>query len=327
MFKKRKKLNRKNQRIITVTLNPSLDRTLITHYFHPGYHNNTTGTSRLDAAGAGLNISQALYSLGCNTHALVLLGNDATGKAYQVLLDDKSFPITAITTDGQTRSNTIIIDTGTGEETQITEEASIINQEDITLTANILKANITKYDQLVLAGDLPENAEVDTYAWLTKTANDLGAQVILACSGESLRMALPAKPHLIAISQDKLEPFFNIPIRDARDVMIFANKLREMGAENVLVWMMESNKTLLVAENDQWMVSIPETDEGTSSGVWSSFLAGFLAGNYSQKGLKDSVLLGASSALYTASHIGHQFGDLYEISTYLDQIAIETIEK
>ena len=326
MFKKKNIIQKEHKRIITVTLNPSLDRTLITHYFHPGYQNHTTEVSRLDAAGAGLNISHALYCLGCKTNALVLLGNDATGKAYQVLLDDKSFPVTAISTDGQTRSNTIILDTGTGEETQITEEASNINREDFTLVANILKSNITKYDQVVLAGELPESAEVDTYAWLTQTARELGAEVIITDSGESLRMALPAKPHLIAISQDKLEPFFNIPIRDMRDVPIFANKVKEMGAEQVLVWMMEANKALLVAENGPWMVSLPETDEGTSSGVWNALLAGFLAGNCNQKGLKESLVFGAASAMYTASHIGHQFGNIKEISALLDQIEIETVD-
>ena len=58
MFKR--PLTIRNRKVITVTLNPSLDRTLVTNFLHIGYQNHTPESTHLDAAGAGLNISQAL---------------------------------------------------------------------------------------------------------------------------------------------------------------------------------------------------------------------------------------------------------------------------
>jgi fructose-1-phosphate kinase PfkB-like protein len=102
-----------------VTLNPSLDRTLVTHHLAIGYHNLTQETTRLDPAGRGLGISRTLSKLGIPTQAIVLMGNDATGKAYRALISEEDFDVTVIVVSGRTRSKTIIWDTGKNNETQI----------------------------------------------------------------------------------------------------------------------------------------------------------------------------------------------------------------
>ncbi len=71
------------KKVITVTLNPSLDRTVTTHFLALGYHNRTTATTRLDPAGRGVSVSRALHALGVETHAVVVLGHDANGRAYE----------------------------------------------------------------------------------------------------------------------------------------------------------------------------------------------------------------------------------------------------
>ncbi|MGD2157568.1 MAG: PfkB family carbohydrate kinase [Anaerolineales bacterium] len=109
----------KGKKIITVTLNPSLDRTLVTHHLAIGYHNLTQETTRLDPAGRGLGISRTLSKLGIPTQAIVLMGNDATGKAYRALISEEDFDVTVIEVSGRTRSKTIIWDTGKNNETQI----------------------------------------------------------------------------------------------------------------------------------------------------------------------------------------------------------------
>jgi fructose-1-phosphate kinase PfkB-like protein len=70
--------------VITISLNPSLDRTLVVHYLAVGYHNRARETTRLNPAGKGVNIARALHQLNCPTRAIVLLGDDATSKAFKL---------------------------------------------------------------------------------------------------------------------------------------------------------------------------------------------------------------------------------------------------
>lgn len=326
MLRRRKIRMNMREKIVTVTLNPSLDRTLVTHYLHMGYQNHTTENSHLDAAGAGLNISQALNKLSTKTKALVLLGNDATGKAFQMLINEYNFPVIATRVEGQTRSNTIILDTGSGQETQITEEASDITREDIESITNILKSMVGKGDKVVLAGSLPHSASDDTYAWLTHTCKGLGAEVVLSSTGEPLREALPSKPDLVTLTQGELEAYFNIPIRDIRDVAAFARKIHEQGADKVLIGMDKSKRAFLYTRNEQLVAGMPDPEEGTTSGTRHALLAGFLSGQNKRESNAYSLKLGAAAAIYTASQVGNRFGSLVEITGYMENVECKEVD-
>jgi len=315
--------NTKTTKIITVTLNPSLDRTLVTQYLHIGYHNSTSEPTRLDAAGAGLNISRAIHKLEGNTHAVVLVGNDATGKAYQVLLEDEEFPITTISVDGQTRSNTIILDTGAEQETQITENADNILRQDVHLVLDILKHSLTPGDTLVLAGSLPNGLSEDVYGWLTEEAHKLDATVVLAASSTPLEKALDARPDLVIIRKPELESFFNIPVRDHQDVVNSARKLEELGVGQVFVSMPDEAKALVVSEDKETQVTLTDAHIGTTSGVWEAMIAGFLVGQHHYKKLADTMELSAAAALFAASKVGHEFGEQKDVEVFMEEIQID----
>ena len=317
-----------NKKILTITLNPSLDRTLVTHYLHLGYHNFTTEQSRLDPAGTGLDISRALHKLECETHAIVLLGNDPTGRAYQLLLQEEVFPTSVISVDGQTRSNIIILDTGAKQETQITESADNILRQDIHLVVDLLKENLSVGDIVVLAGHLPNGLATDVYRWLTAEARNLRAEVILAAAGEPLKKALTAKPDLVIVKKQELESYFNIPVRDYSDVLECANRLKEEGALKVLVNIPDEGKALLVSQESHNLVNFKETVHGhslpsTTSGIFEAFIAGYLMGKFQSESLPESLEFSAAAAMYTAAQVGHEFGEQDEVEEYLPEVNVE----
>ena len=129
-----------SQKVITVTLNPSLDRTLVTHYLSVGYHNRTSETTRLDPAGRGVSIARALKHLGITTHSVIGLGDDATGYAYQALIAKEQLPVTFIQRNGLTRSNVVILDTGNQTETSLIEESAGISPENLEAVKTALRS-------------------------------------------------------------------------------------------------------------------------------------------------------------------------------------------
>lgn len=314
-------------KIFTVTFNPSLDRTLVVHHLAVGYHNRTEESTRLDPAGQGVNIAHGLHLLNHDAHAIILLGDDATGRAYQALITEENFESTFIRVNGHTRSNTIIYDTGKHAETQITEESVDISQVDINNVAGVLRAHLKYGDFVVYSGPLRGGAPVDTYAQLTEVAHDMSAQVAAITSGLELEAALKVSPDLIVLRQIEAEAMFNYPVRNPDDVVSAAHKLRDRGAQKVLITMHDSTTAVLVADEGGWLVEIPDVEPGTTSGMWDAFLAGYLAGRAGQKALDKSLALGAAAATFTASQVGHEFGAPADIREFAEGIEVKPVER
>ncbi len=310
----------RNSKIITVTLSPSLDRTLVTHYLALGYKNHSTERSRLDPSGEGVSMARAVRQLGGRQHAIVLLGNDATGFAYKALIQEEDIDVTISMVPGHTSSNTIILDTGKETETQILEESAEISGEDIQNVADVLTEITKPGDFVVFAGTLPGGAPLDTYAHLTNLVHEAKAHSIIVSGGQALIEAIPSKPDLVVLRRIQAEALFNFPVRELSDVLTCANRLREMGAEIVLVQNWDISQALMVTANNYWMLELPEDIKGTTSGVWEALLAGFLVGRARSIEVEDSLELGGASAIFTSQQVGQVFGSFEEIQDYAEDI-------
>jgi 1-phosphofructokinase family hexose kinase len=309
--------------IITVTLSPSLDRTLVTHYLAVGYHNVTEESTRLDPAGAGVNIVRALNRLLGRGHGIILLGDDATGLAYRALISEEDFDKTVIRVTGRTRSSTIILDTGNQTETNIVEESAGITRVDVEQLVGSLKELARPEDIVVFAGPLPNESPRDTYAWLTGIVHEeTGADVGIVTGGEPLSEALKAQPEFVAVTQIQAEAFFNYPVRTLEDLLGSGRRLVEQGAHSVLLEMRDGEGAVLVNPEGAWVATLPDPGEGTTSGVWDALLAGFLAAYVSRKPPLETLALGAAAAAYTAAQVGSEFGTLDEVQEYIGQIDV-----
>lgn len=312
-------------KVITVTLNPSLDRTLVTHFLALGYHNQTTEATRLDPAGRGIGVSRALHALGVPTHAIVLIGEDATGRGYQALLAEEQFPITVLRRAGQTSSRTIIKDTGHAHETEIWEASTNVSQSDLQAVADALSALVSKGDHVVFAGSLPGGVPSDTYVWLTDLAQEAGARVAINAGGGSpLRESLRARPDLAYLTQNEAEALFNIPVRAEEDIVFCARKLREEGAGAVLITRMQSNTALFDSEEGDWTLSWPE-GVGTHSGQNAAMIAGFLAGQLRSENVDQALALAAAATAYTLTRVGHEFGSLKDVRDQVEQVDVTPV--
>ena len=313
-------------KIITVTLNPSLDRTFVTHFLAVGYHNRTVETTKLHVAGRGMNVARAVHALGMPVHAVALIGVDATGRSYEALLTKEQFPITVLRRSGRTRSNIVIKDTGLNNETVILEESEGVTQEDLRIVSDTLIQLINPNDVVVFAGSLPGSVPTDTYTGLIDTAQKAGAKVAVnAGGGAALEESLSAGPDLIYLTRTELEGMFNFPVRAYEDVVYCAQQLRERGAQRVLVSMPREMDALLVTEEGMWMADQPEVEFGTHSGQTEALVAGYLAVRRKGGNAEEAIRLAAAAAAFAVSHLGAEFGTMHDIEPYLTETLVTPI--
>jgi 1-phosphofructokinase family hexose kinase len=303
------------------------ERTLVTEYLAVGYQNQAVRPERLDPSGQGVNVARALHRLDCETHAVVLLGNDLTGNAYRALVAEEGLGFTNVYVDGPTCSQTCILDTGNDQETFITTVGAKITRSDVQRLAETLKVTVTGKDIVILTGPLPPGAPEDSYAYLIEVVHAAGAEAVLSVEGSALSQALVARPEMVALSRLQCESFYNVPIRVQEDLLAAGHKLREQGAGRVLLEMHQQGTALLLTGEGHWRVDLPDIKKGTTSGLWEALLAGFLAGRCRENPLEESLEMAAAAAAYTAAEVGAEFGSPEDVKGHRVDVDVRPIDE
>lgn len=313
---------------LTITLNPSLDRTLTVNFLNVGYDNMVVEDTDLNPAGRGMNIAKALSSLNVNSEALVLLGNGSASEAYKVLAEDQTCLVHFVPHEGTIRSNIFIVDTGKGTHTALKEQGGEINSQDIANFTQAMDKHIDPQDYVIFAGSLPLGLSDKDYSGLIKRAQDAGARVVIDTTGKILEDILPLQPDLIVTNQIQMEGYFNIPVRFEEDIVECARRLREEGAKRVLALLSNDSGAVLATETETLWVEFPDNHEiATYTGTYDAMIAGYLAGRLTQQPFEKSLEIGGAAAIYTAAQVGAQFGTPTEIKEQLADVNVVELEE
>jgi 1-phosphofructokinase len=145
--------------IVTVTANPSLDRTIEVDRLRRGEVQRARA-SRVDPGGKGVNVSRALVAHGLPTRAVLATGGHA-GAELLGLLDDAAVPVIEVPVAGGVRSNLTVAEAD-GTVTKLNESGPRLTEAEIE---DLLDAAIGGTDQrsdwLAGCGSLPPGVGAD----------------------------------------------------------------------------------------------------------------------------------------------------------------------
>ena len=177
--------------IVTVTLNPALDKTAMVDSLHSGALHRLRDV-RLDAGGKGINVSGIIHSLGGSSIAVGFAGG-GSGEELLALIARKGFKSDFVHIGGITRTNLKVLDPG-GRLTEFNEPGPEITTEEW----QAMEAKLSGYGKegttVILSGSLPAGLDRAVYQKLSAMLRRSGAAVFLDADGESLRYALESPP-------------------------------------------------------------------------------------------------------------------------------------
>ena len=127
---------------------------------------------------------------------------------------------------------------------------------------------------------------------------------------------LEYKPFLIKPNNFELEEIFNVKLESTDDIIVYARKLKELGAQNVLVSRAENGAVLIDTNDNVYIIAAPEGTVLNSVGAGDSMLAGFIAGIISKNDFEYALKLGTAAGSATAFSEG-----LAEKSLIMDVLA------
>ena len=108
--------------------------------------------------------------------------------------------------------------------------------------------------------------------------SDRGISAVVDASGSLLSEVLPYHPFLIKPNHHELGELFGVKLTSREEAVLYAEKLRTMGASNVLVSMAGKGAVLVDAQGKIHMASAQEGVLVNAVGAGDSMVAGFLAG-------------------------------------------------
>jgi len=185
--------------IYTVTLNPSLDRTLTVPQIVDDEMVRATA-SRVDWGGKGFNVSRVLQSLGAESVAMGFAGG-ATGQMLERGLRSLGITTDLVPLSGETRTNTTVIESETGRYVKVNEPGPTVQPDEqaalLDRIRRCLRDPDLRSDLWVLSGSLPPGLPDNFYAELVEMVQAAGARALLDASGEPLRLGCAAAPFLV----------------------------------------------------------------------------------------------------------------------------------
>lgn len=284
--------------IYTVTFNPAIDYVVRTPQMKMGEVNRSS-SEEIFFGGKGINVSVVLAELGVCSKALGFVAG-FTGRAIEEGIADKGVTSDFVHLEkGFSRINVKI---KSDEETELNGQGPVITETDIAKLYSKLD-ELSEGDTIVLAGSIPNSLPADIYEKILAYLAPKNVRAVVDATGKLLMNVLKYKPFLVKPNNHELGEIFGVKLKTYDDIVMYANKLREMGAKNVLVSMAGDGAVLVDEQGNVHSCGVCKGTVVNSVGAGDSMVAGFIAG--CEKGNYDYALkLGTAAGGATAFSMG-----------------------
>ncbi|AEY89940.1 1-phosphofructokinase [Streptomyces hygroscopicus subsp. jinggangensis 5008] len=278
--------------ILTVTPNPSLDRTYEVQALKRGEVIRAE-TERMDPGGKGVNVSRAVAAAGRRTVAVLPLGG-APGALVAELLHAQGIEVAPVPVLGATRSN-IALAEADGVLTKVNAPGPELSGPEQELLLDSVRSQSRDADWIACCGSLPRGLAPSWYADVVTRAHAGGARIALDTSGRALLEALRARPDVVKPNAEELAEAVARPLTTVGDALKAAEEVRAMGARAVLA-SLGADGQLLVSDDGAWFGSARVSAVRSNVGAGDASLAGFLiAGGTGPGALASAVAHGAAA--------------------------------
>lgn len=300
--------------IYTVTFNPSLDYIVSVNDFQLGL-TNRTDSELLLPGGKGINVSTVLGNLGIESTALGFVagftGDEVVRRLEKLGVQSGFIRIE----EGLTRIN---VKLRSVEGTEINGQGPVIGKEKVQQ----LMAQLDRLgdgDVLFLSGSIPPSMPDDAYQKIMEQLRGRKIQIVVDATKELLLNVLPYRPFLIKPNNHELGEIFKADLKSREEVVPYGKKLREMGAQNVLVSMAGEGAVLIAANGEVYDAPAPKGTLVNGVGAGDSMVAGFMAGWLEKQDYEYAFQLGVAAG--SASAFSDHLATAEEIQRVYAQVA------
>ncbi|HEV7708707.1 MAG TPA: 1-phosphofructokinase family hexose kinase, partial [Asanoa sp.] len=231
--------------IVTVTLNPSLDRAIEIDGLARGDVIRAR-SGHLDPGGKGVNVSRALLANGVGSRAVLPCGGDEGAQLVR-LLAAEGVDLVAVPIGGRTRSNITLAEPD-GTVTKVNEPGPTLSAVEFDAVTGQALAAAGSAGWVVVCGSLPPGVTAEAFGRLCRRIVAAGVKLAVDTSGPALRTAAEAGAHLVKPNREELSEVVGHGLTARADVVEAAQRVRAWGAGAVLASLGADGAILVTAD-------------------------------------------------------------------------------
>ena len=308
--------------IITVTLNPALDKTVTL----PGFAVNTVNRVqkiRLDPGGKGINVSKTVKALGGNTLSIGILGG-ASGGYIKSALDRMNLPNDMVITGEATRTNIKIVDPVLMTNTDINEAGGPVSQQMLLAVWEKLTDVVKPGDTVVFAGKNPPGMGDGLLADWIRRLKERNVRICVDTVGEPMRLALAEKPDMIKPNKAELSEIVGKNLISDSQILETARELVAQGVGLAAV-SMGADGAFFVTKDVVLRGRAPKVSVVSTAGAGDAMMAALA--HYTAAGCSLEETARRSIAVASASVMcdGSQPAELDKILPLIDRVIIDRV--
>lgn len=262
--------------IYTVTFNPAVDYVVHADRIAVGGVNRSK-SEKIYFGGKGINVSMVLNELGVKSKALGFVAG-FTGGAIEKGVAEKGIETDFVHLEnGFSRINVKI---KSEKETELNGQGPEIDDKALGELFEKLD-KLDHGDTIVLAGSIPDSMPSDIYEKILERLQKKNVKAVVDATKDLLLNVLKYRPFLIKPNNHELGEMFGVTLKTKDEIAEYAQKLKDMGARNVLVSMAGDGALLLDENGKTHVCGVCKGSVKNSVGAGDSMVAGFIAGSES----------------------------------------------
>ena len=289
------------QKIVTLTLNPAIDKSTSVKAIVPDKKLQCS-LPKFEPGGGGVNVSRALKKLGGQSTAIYLAGS-YSGKHFQHLLQQEEVEDYVIEIEGHTRENLIVVDTSANLQYRFGMPGPTIKEKEWQACLDVLMQS-TQVEYIIASGSLPDGVPDDFFGRLAAVAKKINARLIVDTSGEPLKHATHEGVFMIKPNLGELSSLHGVEELHEEQALQAAKDIIKQGGAEVIVISMGASGAMLVTKEEVFTSPSPTVKRKSTVGAGDSMVAGMVIALSNGWGWKDVLQYGIATGTATTMNPG-----------------------
>ena len=313
--------------ILTVTLNPAIDKILILNGFelHKLHRLDSRELSMTVPGGKGVNIALNLNIMGDDVIATGFAGGHE-GHMLCDSLRQSGITTSFIFTEGSTRTNTSILDVQQETLTEINDFGQEIPEEELTFLLENYERLLNRVDMVVLAGSLPKGVIEDVYRQMIIMAQGHGIKVILHTAPKYTDPLIDSGPFLIIPDMRSYHRFMGRPL-DGIDAFLQAGREIIAYQKNTefVIFTHRIENVVAVTRKKSFILRPRDLKIVNMLGYADAYLAGFIHAYRQNLPAADVLRFASAAGLTNIEVLYKEIRDTDQIKANLKRIDVEEV--
>lgn len=308
--------------ILTITVNPAIDKTIVVEHFVPNAVNRVK-TSREDLGGKGINVSKVLAKLQVPTVACGFIGRHNYSQVAQ-FVEQEQLATDFVLVDGLTRTNTKIVDESSQLTTDVNEPGFKISSKEFNQLKTLIESVAADVSIVVFSGSLCQGLSLEQYGELIRTAKH-HTSVVVDAEKQTLKEALSHAPLLVKPNVNELEEYLGEVFETENQLIKAGQNVLKNSGTHMMLLSHGSQGAYFITNDVVLKAEAIKVHVKSSVGAGDSMLAGFLSeyvqGHHVEEALRVATVCGALAV----SQEGTQSFTHDEVNQLKHKVKIETL--